>query len=991
MLYSSESIISQSVYDEKLLSKRIRIPVKIVYRNGEVAQRLVKHMVMLSGVIHCKANPITGNVLVVFNEELANEKNILEHLKIFIGNSKTLTQRNVIKLNSKRNDKQAKLEINAKKIMQGRDLSESSLWHYKDYSLVATILGTDKRLGLNHHSITQRTKKFGFNVLSEKKKESIFNRFIQNIKDFSTKLLIVVSGASFLIGKIPDAIAIIGIVILQTTLSTLQQNKAENSIYSLKDMMVHKVKVIRDGYEQEINSKYIVPGDLIMLEAGEKIPADARIIECNNLKTSEASLTGESLPVSKSTEVCNKYADLGDRFNMVYMGTDILSGRGKALVVNTGMNTEIGKIATMIQNINTELTPLQKKMMNFTNNLTKICISMCFIAGIGGLVMGRTIGGILTMVISFSVGAMPESLPAIVTVAMAVSVQRMAKRKAIVRKLPSVETLGAANVICCDKTGTLTMNEMTVRKIYVDNTFYSVSGTGYDPKGEITSTESTCASKSALGELLRYGVLCNNSSLSKEKECKWVIKGDPTEGALITVAKKFGIDIKYIKETFKRLQEIPFESSRRYMTVLVETPEGKIAICKGAMSSVIKNCKTIYENGEEKLLTLTHREKLNEICTDMGKSALRVLGFSFKKIEKREEKNIENNHVFLGMVGMEDPPREDVKKSIQKCHNAGIEVVMITGDNKNTASAIGNELGILTNGMVISGFELENMSDSELDSKIGKVQVFARTSPKQKLRIVKAFKRFGCVVAMTGDGVNDAPAIKEANIGIAMGCNGSDVAKDVADITLVDDKFSTIVSAIEEGRNVSNNITKSVSYLLTGSVGEMIAIFMTTTFTRSLPLLSIQILLVNVICESILGAPLALEVPSEDIMNKPPLKKEKPIIDGELSKKVLKRGIGIGLSTFAAFEIPQLLGMGIAKARTIAFTNLVFTQIINCYYCRNNTSIRLSKYMVVAMASSVALFTGIIYVPVIRSLIGTVPLNIMDWTLVSALTIISRI
>jgi Ca2+-transporting ATPase len=991
VIYSQNNNIDHNVRDEELFFKRIRIPVNIVYRNEIMAQKIVKHMIMLRGIVQCKANPITGKVLVIFNEDVIKETDIEQHLKMFIGKSKTSKQGNIIKLNNETNNMKGPLAKPVEKMNPIMDVDENNLWHHKDNSVVEEILGTNIKSGLNRNSISDRTKKFGFNVLSQKKKKSLFSRFMENLGDFSTKLLIAVSAASFCIGQIPDAIAILGIVLLETTLSTAQQSKAEKSIYSLNDLLVQKTKVIRDGHEKEIDAKFLVPGDVIILEAGEKVPADARIIECNDFKTSEASLTGESLPISKSTGVCNKYADLGDRSNMIYMGTNVLSGRGKAIVVTIGMNTEIGKIATMLQNINTELTPLQRRMMNFTNSLTKICISLCFVSGAYGLIMGKTIGEVLTMVISFSIGAMPESLPAVVTVAMAVSVQRMAKRKAIVRKLPSVETLGSANVICCDKTGTLTMNEMTVRKIYVDNSYYSISGTGYEPKGKVRLTEGAPTSKSTLEELLKYAILCNNASLLKDKGAKWIVKGDPTEGALITVAKKLNIDTEYIQESFQRLQEIPFDSSRRYMTVVVDTPDGKIAICKGALSSVIKNCKTIYEDGEEKLLTSSHKERLEEISSEMGEDALRVLTFSFKKLGSESDKNIESNHIFLGMVGMEDPPRDDVKKSIKKCHNAGIKVVMITGDNKNTAAAIGKELGILTNGLVLSGSELESMDDEELDSKIRKVQVFARTSPEQKLRIVKAFKRFGYVVAMTGDGVNDAPAIKDANIGIAMGGNGSDVAKDVASITLVDDNFLTIVNAIEEGRTVSNNIRRSVKYLLSGSLGEMIAIFLTSAVTGSLPLVSIQILWVNVICETILGAPLAVETPSEDIMHSPPMKKDAPIIDKELGKQVLTRGAGIGVSTFAAFEIPQLLGMGIAKARTLAFTNLVFTQIVNCYDCRSNKSIRPSKYMLATLASSAALFTGIIYVPFMSSLLGTVPLNVKDWIFVSSLTTLSRV
>lgn len=992
MAFFQSKIMNQDDRDEELLFRRIRIPVKAVYRNDEMAYKLAKDMLQLKGVAECKANPITGKVLLIFNEALVREEDIERHIKIFIHKSRTQKQGNIIKLNNEKNIMEAALPIAIEDIEPVIDVDEDRLWHHMHYSRVQTALGSNIKFGLSKHDVSERTKEYGLNVLSEKKKKSLFFRFLENLGDFSTRLLIGVGAASLLIGQVVDAVAIFGIVLLETALSTAQQNKAENSIYSLKDMMVHKARVIRDGYEMEVDAKHLVPGDVIILEAGEKVPADARITECNNLRTSEASLTGESMPIPKSIDVCHKFSDLGDRFNMLYMGTNILSGRGKAIVVATGMNTEIGKIASMLHNITTEPTPLQRRMSNFTNTLTKICVSLCVCAGIAGLLAGRTLVEVLTMGISFAVGAMPESLPAVVTVAMAVSVQRMAKRNAIVRKLPAVETLGSANVICCDKTGTLTMNEMTVRKVYVDNSHYNIYGTGYEPAGEVVLAEgSEGTSRKSLEKLMKYGLLCNNASLLKEKSNKWVIKGDPTEGALITAARKLHIDEEFIKKNFERVKEIPFDSDRRCMTVVIDTPDGKVAICKGALSSVLRNCKRIYEDGEEKLLTSSHRDRLNEIAKEMGDETLRVLSFSFKKLGSASEKNIENNHVFLGMVGMEDPPRVGVKKSIEKCHKAGIKVIMITGDNKNTAASIGRGLGILTDGLVLTGSELESMSDEELDSKIRNVQVFARTSPEQKLRIVKAFKRFGYVVAMTGDGVNDAPAIKEANIGIAMGGNGSDVAKDAACMTLIDDNFSTIVSAIEEGRAVSNNIRRSVKYLLSGSLGEMLAIFLTSAVTGCLPLLSIQILWINVVCETILGAPLAVEAPSEDTMNTPPNKKDDSIIDKELGKNILKRGAGIGLSTFAAFETAQLLGMGLAKARTIAFANLILTQMVNCYDCRSNRSKKASKHMMTALLASAGLFASVFYIPFMRSLLGTTPLNVLDWALLSGFTTISRV
>ncbi|MDP4144571.1 MAG: HAD-IC family P-type ATPase [Bacillota bacterium] len=992
MAYFQNKLTNQTADDEKLLFKRVRISVNIVYRNEHISKSIAKHMLMQKGIVECKANPITGRVLVIFNEFLVNEEIIEQHVKTFVQLQRNSAQRNIIKQINQKNEMETALPISIEEIDPAINADENKLWHNMHYSSAETVLGTNIKSGLSHKDVTERTTEFGFNILSEKKKKSLFSSFVDNLGNFSTKLLLGVSAASLLIGNIVDAAAILGIVFLETALSTVQQSKAENSIYSLKNMMVHKAKVIRNGNEMEIDAKHLVPGDLILLEAGEKVPADARIIECTDLKTSEASLTGESIPISKSPEVCEKQANLGDRFNMLYMGTSILLGKCKALVVATGMNTEIGKIAAILQNINIELTPLQRRMMRFTRGLTKLCISLCLAAGAFGLIMGRSLVEILTMGISFSIGAMPESLPAVVTVAMAVSVQRMSKRKTITRKLPSVESLGSANVICCDKTGTLTMNEMTVRKIYVDNSYYKVSGTGYEPKGNITLTKGfSQTSEDSLKKLLTYGVLCNNACLIKGKEDKWVIKGDPTEGALLTAVKKYKIDETYIKENFNRLKEIPFDSSTRYMTVVVDTPNGKIAICKGALSSVIKNCTTIYEDGENKLLTSSHKDKLSKICEYMGNEALRVLAFSFRKLGSSSVKNIENNHVFLGMIAMEDPPKDGVKEAIKKCHNAGIKVVMITGDNKNTAAAIGRELGILTKGSVLSGSDLENLSDSELASKITEVQVFARTSPEQKLRIVKAFKRAGDVVAMTGDGVNDAPAIKEANIGIAMGSNGSDVANDAASIVLADGNFCTIVSAIEEGRAVSNNIKTTCKYLLSGSLGEMLAIFLSSAVTGSLPLLSMQILWVNVICETLLGSPLAVEPPGENIMNTSPLKKDAPIMDKELGKSVIRRGAGIGLTTFAAYEIPLLLGYGIAKARTLAFSNLVLTQIINCYDSRGNRNRPASKFMLKILFTSAALLAGIIYIPFMGSLLSTVPLGVKDWALLSGLTALSRI
>lgn len=972
--------------EEETLYKRIRIPVKCVYRNEEAGRSIVSHLMSVKGIKTASANPLTGKVLVIFNEDIVNEDSILrgirQHLREKNSTGSVSNERRLIE---QKFNTEAAQPISIEEAYPFED-SETN-WHAMDGNTVVHKLGTNYDQGLSNEHAALLRKQHGYNVLTEKKRKSFAARFLENLNGFSSKLLVGVSVASFLLGQIPDAIAVLTIVFIETSVSTAQAYKAEKSIYSLKNMMVHKAKVLRGGREEIIESKLLVPGDVIKVEAGEKVPADARIIDCNDLRTTEASLTGESSTVIKDCEKCNRYTELALRSCMLYMGSSVVSGKGTAIVVATGMNTQIGKIASMLQNIHNEATPLQSRIEKFTNSITRVCIWGCLGLGVVGLAAGRSFVEMLTLGVSLSIGALPESLPAVVTVAMALSVQRMAKRNAIVRKLPAVETLGSANVICCDKTGTLTMNEMTVKKIYVDRSTYAVSGYGYAPAGEIILAEGDPTSKDALKQILKAGVLCNNALL-ENKGKKWSIQGDPTEGALIVAARKYDIDDIFLKESCKRIREIPFDSGRRHMTVIVEGEDGAYAYCKGSTSKIFEKCSSIYENGVERLFTATDREKLMGICNEMADNALRVLAFAYKKTHLE---NVDNNFTFLGLVGMEDPPREGIGNSIKKCQNAGIKVVMITGDNKNTAAAIGRQIGLLDGGLVVSGSELDNMSDEELQLKIRKIEVFARTSPEQKYKIVRAFKREGFVVAMTGDGVNDAPAIKEANIGIAMGGAGSDVAKDAADITLVDDNFDTIVSAIEEGRCVSNNIKSAMRYLLAGSLGEVIALTLTSGVTGILPLLSIQILWTNVICETLLGAPFATQNPDDSMMGQLPLKKNAPLVDRKLGLQIVKRGIGIGLSTFGVFEGAMLLGAGIQKARTLAFSNLILAQLVNVYDGKNSTRQLSNKYTTAASVSSVILLMGIIYVPFLNSIFGTVPLMLPDWALIGTGVAISRI
>lgn len=984
-----------------LLDKRLRLYVQPIFKNDIAALEIEELSKKMQGVRSFKTNPKTGSLLVVYDGSKTNETIIKRQIYRYI-TQKVFTNKvtdieeirsfsayksEFIKNINETNTLQP-AESNRRYINQEQDNSQDSKkYHALEIDHVERSLQTDISSGLSKLQVEARVKELGLNVISEAKRKSILKRFLENLNEFSTKLLVGVGLLSTALGQIIDGIAILGIAAAETILSTLQQHKADQSLLSLKKMMVPSANVIRNGKQRIIDAKYLVPGDIIMVEAGERVPADARLIECNDLRISEAMLTGESAPVCKCLNVCNTKTELADRTNMIYMGTNILSGRGKAIVTATGPNTEIGKISHMLQNIKTECAPIQNKIKNFTTKITKVSLLACLGLSAVLLLRGASLVSVIILGISFSIGAIPESLPAVVTAAMALSVQKMAAKNVIVRKLPAVETLGSANVICCDKTGTLTMNEMTVKEIFIDNHAYEVTGSGYNPKGEIMLKSDEPFHTEALDKLLTAGILCNNSNLVN-CQGKWTIHGDPTEGALLTAACKNYMEIESTLKKYRRLKEIPFDSSRRYMTVLVSDSKEKYAYCKGSLSKILEKCTSIYDNGNERLFTSTDKQNIYDIADEMGSRALRVLAFCYKRVS--EQSNIESNFIFLGLVGMEDPPREEVKECIKKCHSAGIKVVMITGDNKNTAAAIGTEIGLLTDGCVLCGPELEEMTDDELSAMINNVQIFARTSPEQKYKIVKAFKKAGNVVAMTGDGVNDALAMKEADIGIAMGAGGSDVAKDTADIILTDDNFCSIVAAIEEGRAVNRNIKNSMKYLLSGCLGEMIALGIATVFTGISPLISMQILWLNVIAETVLGSSLTLETPSEDIMTSPPISKYDEIIDSSLLRQVIRKGIITGLTTYGIFRFSMLLGSSVTKARTLAFTNLIISQIINLYCCKTNKR-KTNKYMNFATIACLLTLGGIIYIPMLRPYFSTTPLLMNDYLLLGGTSAMNMI
>jgi P-type Ca2+ transporter type 2C len=989
MLGVNERILRSHLGNKDILYKRLRIPVEIIYRNPEMAYNLSRQISRVNGVSNVSANSITGKVLIIFDEKIISETKIFSCIYEFVTVSRRELKQGSEKTVIEITNQQREISDSAKVETSENIMNSRVQWHSTDSEKIKDILKTDFKRGLSKIQVESRINDIGLNVLTEKKRTSLFSKFLEHLKEFPSNLLLGVGSLSVLMGQIPEAIALFGVVFVETIIGSFQQHKAEKSMHSLKDVLVPSAKVVRDDTILNIDTKYLVPGDIILLEAGDKVPADARILECNRFSVTEASLTGESTTILKTSGICSRYAELGNRSNMVYMGSNVISGNAKAVVTETGQRSQVGKISEMLQSINAEATPLQIKIKKLTDKICKMSLIGFLVGGGIALIAGFSLPQVITTGVSIVVGALPEGLPAVVAVSLALSAKRITKQNAVIRKLTAVETLGSTSVICCDKTGTLTLNEMTVKEIYASGMYYSVSGSGYSPEGKISAEGNVYTSTKGHEHILTAGVLCNNSALIN-KNNKWIINGDPTEGALLTVAVKAGIDVEKLKKEHERVIEIPFDCSKRYMTIVVKNSSFYTAYSKGAPDCVIEKCKFILENGQERLMTDEDKERLLRICHNMGKRALRVLALAYSSIESVDA-DIEKNYVFLGLVGMEDPPRTDVKETVQKCHKAGIKVVMITGDHKETAASIGRETGILTDGLIVTGAELDTMTDEKLDNIVNKIQIFARTSPEQKYRIVKAYKRKGHVVAMTGDGVNDAPAIKEANIGIAMGANGSDLAKDVSSITLIDDNFNTIVKAIEEGRLANRNIKDTMKYLLIGNLAEILTVSFASFFVGALPLISIQILWFNIFSESVLSSALAAQKSYDTVMEEPPVKADASILDKKTVFQIVKRGAGMAISTTAIFSLSMLFGTGINKARTLAFANLICLQIVNMIRCGSSRKKMSSKAMNIAAAVSFALLLSAVYLPFLSYFLTTAPLGIIDWISLGAFNIVTPI
>ena len=781
-------------------------------------------------------------------------------------------------------------------------------WFNLSISETEQKLKTNAQEGLKEGEIEERYKQYGYNELQAKKKKSLLSKFLEQFKDFMIIILIIAAIVSGIVGiqegeGIADTIIILVVVIMNAIIGVAQENKAEKSLEALQKMSSHAAKVIRSGKLIVVPSKDLVPGDLVVLETGDFIPADLRIVEAVNLKSQESAMTGESVPVDKSEDVIEGEVELGDRKNILFSSSLITYGRGRGIVIATGMDTEVGKIAKMIDETEESQTPLQVKLNNLGKTLGIVALLLCAIIFVCGTIYGKEPIHMFMTAVSLAVAAIPEGLAAVSTIVLAVGVGRMVKKNAIVKKLPAVETLGSASVICSDKTGTLTQNKMTVKKIFIN--------------GKIIDEDKIEFGSDELDKLVKASMLCNDTKIAEDG----TLTGDPTETALVDM----GFDLGYegtIYEQFPRTFEIPFDSERKLMTTVHQLEQEKyIVYTKGGVDELLKCCNKYSVDSEIKADLETYKNVILTMNQSMAEKALRVLAFGYKIINhsltQDDIEKLESDLIYVGMCGMIDPPREEVKDSVKKCISAGIKTVMITGDHKITATAIAKELGILKNNdEAISGADLEKMSDEELKQKVRNFSVYARVSPEHKVRIVKAWQANGEVVAMTGDGVNDAPALKNADIGCAMGIVGTDVSKEAADVILTDDNFSTIVAAVEEGRRIYDNILKAISFLLSSNIGEIVVLFFAIMLTPVLanmfgivninklePLLPMHILWINLVTDSLPALALAVDPADKKIMNRKPIKNSKGIFTRGMTWRIIYQGVWIGLITLAAFVL----------------------------------------------------------------------------------------
>jgi len=862
---------------------------------------------------------------------------------------------------------------------------------------VASFLGSNLEDGLKKTEARARLSQYGLNQLKAGKRTSAWTIFFRQFKDFIIWVLIAAAAISGFLSEWVDASAILAIVVVNAILGFIQEYRAEQSLAALKKLSSPDSKVVRSGQHTLVKSNELVVGDLIELEAGNRIPADCRVVwATSGFAVQEASLTGESLPVVKSNAVLNKRdTALAERANMVYAGTMVLAGRAKALVCFTGMQTELGKIAGMIQQTPKEATPLQKKLEEFGRGIVIACFILVALVFFLGLLRGGALIEMFLTAVSLAVAAIPEGLPAIVTIALALGVQRMVKRHALIRKLSSVETLGCATVICSDKTGTLTKNEMTVKAVFTGGNLFNLSGTGYAPLGSFFINDRPVELKdySYIQKIMVCATLCNSAGLIEEGGV-YRIAGDPTEGALIVAAAKAGLKKSDLKENYIFVEEIPFDSQRKLMTVICRKDKKYTAFVKGAPDILLKDCNAIDMKGIVRSLDNNDIAKALDINDHLTAQAMRVLAFAYREFDhlplEINASIIESNLTFAGLMAMIDPARDEVKPAVAACKKAGIKTVMITGDHKNTAVAIAREIGFFgVDSLALTGEELDALSEAEFKEKFKRVAVYARVSPEHKLKIVKAWRACREVVAMTGDGVNDAPAVKEADIGVAMGLTGTDVTKEVSDMVVTDDNFASIVAAVEEGRGIYDNIKKFLHYLLSCNVGEIMVMFCSSLLGWPLPLLPIHILWVNLVTDGLPALGLGVDPIDRDIMNRPPRKFDEPVVTKPAAILMLAQGAFIAFCTLLAFWfVLRLEHESLGRARTAAFIVLSCTQLFHAFNCRSQREsifkigVFTNMKLVLAVLASLALQMAVVSLPFARIVFKTQMLKPFDWFLV---------
>ena len=855
--------------------------------------------------------------------------------------------------------------------------------------------------GLSSAEAAKRLEEFGPNELQARGRVSPWSILLEQFQNVLIIILLLATALSAFLGHGVEAIAITVIVLFAVILGFIQEFRAERAIEALREMAAPNATVIRDGHDQRMPARDIVPGDLVVLATGDKIPADARLTEVVNLQTVEAALTGESAPIEKrSDSLPEPTLPTADQRNMAFAGTAVTYGRGRAIIVATGMSTEFGKIARMLEEVDTAKTPLQKNLDRIGKALARAAFVVVFVIVAAGLFRGQPFVEMLIFGVALAVAVVPEALPAVVTISLALGVKRMVRRNALIRRLPAVETLGSTSVICSDKTGTLTKDEMTVRRLYVADHMIDVSGSGYEPSGRFSTNGSTDGPTNGSGDgsgegksaslsmLLQAAVLASDARVEQRNGAgTWEVKGDPTEGALVVAAAKAGLSKPELDAQFSRVSEIPFTAETKRMTTLHQTPGGVVAYAKGAPEVIVQSCTSRLTDAGVEPLDDARRAEVLERAREMAGEAMRVLAVAYKPHATLGD--AEKEMTFLGLAGMIDPPRPEAKSAVRKCEEAGIKVMMITGDHPLTAKAVAEELGLSKNGCVVSGAELEAMDEAQLDREVDSIEVCARVSPAHKLRVVTALQNRGQVVAMTGDGVNDAPALKKADIGIAMGITGTDVSKEAAAMTLTDDNFASIVAAVEEGRGIFSNIKKYLMYLLSSNIGEIGLMAGATLAGLPLPLTAVQILYVNLATDGLPALALAVDPPERGLMQRPPRDPRTGIFTRPVVLLMLAGGVWSAIVNLSLFVWALNSGRPLAEAMTMTFVSLVLIQFFKAYNFRSDRESVLrqpfaNKWLNLAIVWELIMLALILYVPLLERTFGTVALPLWDWVIIVA-------